>query len=41
MTPEGMVQQTSFRANPIDKTRLQFLDEVKSNIQVLMGVVKQ
>ena len=41
MTPEGMAQQTSFRANPIDKTRLQFLDEVKSNIQVLMGVVKQ
>jgi len=41
MTPGGLVQQTDFRASPVDKLRLEFLNEVKSNIQILQGVINQ
>mgnify|MGYP003132338287 CR=1 FL=1 len=40
MTYQGKEQDISYRANPIDELRYEFFQEVKRNMQVLMGVIK-
>jgi hypothetical protein len=39
-TYQGKEQDISYRANPVDELRYEFLQEVKRNMQVLMGVIK-
>jgi len=40
MTYQGKEQDISYRANPVDELRYEFFQEVKRNMQVLMGVIK-
>lgn len=40
MTYQGKEQDISFRANPVDELRYEFYQEVKRNMQILMGVIK-
>ena len=40
MTYGGKEQDISYRANPVDELRYEFYQEVKRNMQVLMGVIK-
>lgn len=40
MTYGGKEQDISYRANPVDELRYEFFQEVKRNMQILMGVIK-
>lgn len=40
MTYGGKEQDISYRANPVDELRYEFYQEIKRNMQVLMGVIK-